>query len=106
MIWIGVAIGAGAVPDAAFTRTPQTCVGIPVSFSNQSSGTPISWQWDFGDGSTGTGVNPVHTYAEDGAYTVTLCIRDDDLLPSCCEGMEPVVSTLRFSWSTLKQLYR
>ncbi len=37
---------------------------------------PLTYAWDFGDGSTGTGVNPSHTYAADGVYTVTLVVTD------------------------------
>jgi PKD repeat protein len=32
--------------------------------------------WDFGDGSTSTEQNPVHTYAEDGTYVVTLTVSN------------------------------
>jgi len=36
-----------------------------------SEGT-TTWAWDFGDGSTGTGVSPVHVYLVPGTYNVTL----------------------------------
>jgi hypothetical protein len=36
----------------------------------------VSWAWDFGDGSTSTERNPVHTYAVRGDYTVTLTVTD------------------------------
>ena len=32
----------------------------------------ITYSWDFGDGGTSTETNPVHTYAGDGSYNVTL----------------------------------
>lgn len=32
----------------------------------------VSWDWEFGDGTTGTGENPVHVYTDGGYYTVTL----------------------------------
>ncbi|MDA3944038.1 MAG: PKD domain-containing protein [Bacteroidetes bacterium] len=34
----------------------------------------ISWQWNFGDGSTSTLQNPTHTYMQAGVYTVTLTV--------------------------------
>ncbi len=37
----------------------------------------VSRAWDFGDGSTSTEENPVHTYAERGDYTVTLTVTDN-----------------------------
>ncbi|HET9012208.1 MAG TPA: PKD domain-containing protein, partial [Gemmatimonadaceae bacterium] len=36
---------------------------------------PLTYAWDFGDGTTGTGVQPAHAYAE-GTYTVTLVATD------------------------------
>jgi PKD repeat protein len=35
-----------------------------------------NWYWDFGDGSTGTAQNPVHTYSAPGNYTVSLRVID------------------------------
>ncbi len=38
----------------------------------------VTYEWDFGDGTKGTGENPTHTYAEVGReYTVTLVVSDD-----------------------------
>lgn len=37
---------------------------------------PYSYTWDFGDGNTGTGPGPVHQYAGEGKYTVSLTIED------------------------------
>lgn len=34
------------------------------------------YEWDFGDGTTGVGVRPVHIYQEEGNYTVSLTVRD------------------------------
>ena len=49
-----------------------TEVGLEVSFDNQSSDAGMSYVWDFGDGMTSTGTNPIYTYAEEGIYEVTL----------------------------------
>lgn len=38
----------------------------------------FTYAWDFGDGSLSTDPAPSHTYADDGAYTVTLRVTDDD----------------------------
>jgi subtilisin family serine protease/PKD repeat protein len=38
----------------------------------------FTYLWDFGDGNMSTQQNPSHIYADDGVYTVTLTIIDDD----------------------------
>lgn len=59
-------------PATAFTATPtHTCTGV-VQFTDQSLNAPDSWAWDFGDGGTSTEQSPLHTYAADGTYTVSL----------------------------------
>src|SRR5207253_408138 len=65
-------------PSAAFTFS---CPTLACSFSDQSSdpdGSVTSWQWTFGDGTTGsTAQNPSHTYSAAGSYTVTLTVKDN-----------------------------
>ncbi len=79
-----VAIGEElAHPFAYFSmKTPSPTAGEPVtfdgSFSSDPGGTIVSYEWSFGDGSTGTGADPSHTYAKPGAYTVTLTITDNE----------------------------
>ena len=50
----------------------NTIAGLEVTFENQSSSAATSYVWDFGDGMTSTGVNPIHTYSEEGVYEITL----------------------------------
>ena len=38
----------------------------------------ISYNWDFGDGTTSTGAKPSHSYSQEGTYAVTLTVTDDD----------------------------
>ncbi len=47
------------------------CTPLKVQFSDLSNGA-LSWQWDFGDGTTSTVANPSHTYSVNGNYDVTL----------------------------------
>ena len=37
-----------------------------------------TYSWSFGDDSTGEGINPTHAYGDNGTYTVTLTVTDDD----------------------------
>ncbi|MGH3352536.1 MAG: S8 family serine peptidase [Nocardioides sp.] len=48
------------------------------SGSTDPDGTITSWTWDFGDGTTGTGTTPSHTYPAAGYYSVILTVVDDD----------------------------
>jgi hypothetical protein len=43
--------------------------------SDVEAGT-LLYQWNFGDGGTGAGVQPAHTYADNGVYTATLTVTD------------------------------
>ncbi len=61
-------INVGTVPVAGFTRSAN---GATVTFTNTSTG-GTSYLWDFGDNTTSNLTDPVHTYANDGVYTVTL----------------------------------
>ncbi len=63
-------------------------VGETITFDGRGSqdpdGTIVEYQWDFGDGTTGTGPTPQHTYAGTGSFTVALCVTDDRDGVSCC----------------------
>lgn len=69
-------------PQSTFTAGINNCaLPTTVTFSVTPSDTTSSlggsdatgFHWDFGDGTTGTGINPTHTYTTTGAtYTVTL----------------------------------
>jgi PKD repeat protein/sugar lactone lactonase YvrE len=63
-------------PVAAFTVSRnEGTAPLTVRFTDTSTGSPTSWHWDFGDGTTRTERNPVHVYNEPGTYDVTLTVR-------------------------------
>jgi PKD repeat protein len=45
-----------------------------VKFSDLSTGSPGSWQWNFGDGAQSTSQNPEHMFVTGASYDVTLSI--------------------------------
>jgi len=59
---------------ADFTTSRITAVvgGSSIDFSDQSSGVPTSWLWDFGDGNTSTDQSPTNIYSSEGVYEVVL----------------------------------
>jgi PKD repeat protein len=65
-------------PTASFTHdcTDLTCT-FNGSGSTDSDGSITSYDWDFGDGNTGSSVEVSHTYASAGTYTVILTVTDD-----------------------------
>ena len=78
-------------PVASFTAAcPQLTCTVDASASTDTApGTVDSYAWDFGDGSSGTGVTATHTYASAGPKTVTLTVTDDQGLTS-----EPTTRTV------------
>ena len=64
---------AVSVPAIFFIANVTTgSVPFSVQFLDSSTNSPTAWVWSFGDGGTSTLSNPVHTYALEGTYTVTL----------------------------------
>ncbi|WCL82336.1 S8 family serine peptidase [Saprospira sp. CCB-QB6] len=60
------------VPTTAFNVNSTTSCSGAISFTDQSTNSPTSWSWDFGDGNTSNQQNPNHQYASNGSYTVQL----------------------------------
>ncbi len=70
-------VKADQPPVADFTADER--LGDPpftVTFSDLTYGTGNSYLWTFGDGSTSTLQNPVHTYFVPGSYTVSLLVSN------------------------------
>ncbi|MFT4525824.1 MAG: PKD repeat protein [Bacteroidia bacterium] len=54
------------------------CQPLEVNFSDLSSSATniVSWEWDFGDGSSSTDQNPNYTYQDTGIFDVTLIVEN------------------------------
>lgn len=71
---------ADAGPDQ--TVDVNTVVTFDGSGSSDPDNDPLVYEWDFGDGATGSGEIAIHTYTTAGIYTVTLTVRDATLSDS------------------------
>ena len=72
---------ANQPPSASFIATPLSGTSpLSVQFDASTSADPeggaLSFEWDFGDGQSGSGQRPYHTYTKAAAFTVTLTVRD------------------------------
>jgi hypothetical protein len=65
--------------NAAFTANES---GMIVNFTNNSS--TGTYLWDFGDGNTSTATDPVHTYGDEGTFTVCLTVTNSCGTDSTC----------------------
>lgn len=66
-------ITVNTAPTASFTYTGS--LGN-YQFTSTSTGNPSTYNWNFGDGSSSTLANPLHSYATAGGYTVTLTVTN------------------------------
>ncbi len=68
------------IPIANAGPDQSTFVGGPLCLDGSASrdldGAILSYLWDFGDGTTGVGVQPCHTWSAGGLYTLTLTVSD------------------------------
>jgi DNA-binding beta-propeller fold protein YncE len=68
----------GAVFSASYPRLASLWSGpLPVAFYDLSLDNPSSWLWDFGEGTTSTQQNAVHTYTTAGRFHVSLTVVTD-----------------------------
>ncbi len=74
---ISTTINTSENPTISFTLSDSAgCYPFPVTFTNSSTSVGITeFEWDFGDGTTSTDRDPVHTYTENGKYDVSLELR-------------------------------
>jgi PKD repeat protein len=78
----GIILPPNGTPVPSFTYSPsaplaKSDVTFDGSLSTDSDGRIVSYAWNFGDGSQGSGVLVKHGFSNDGSYTVTLTVTDD-----------------------------
>jgi PKD repeat protein len=66
-----------AEPDTQYVNVGETAL-LTGSSSYDPDGYIVSYEWDFGDGATGSGMDTSHVYTSSGTYTVTLTVTDND----------------------------
>ena len=69
-------------PDASFYVLSSADVYEEIPFdgsdSSDADGMILNYTWSFGDGHLGYGSSVLHNYSEDGAYTISLTVTDDE----------------------------
>lgn len=95
-LWIGVAGAAGGAAAAfalkgkenlapsigSVSVAPQsglqgaTDIAFSIAGVNDPEGDPLTYTWDFGDGSTGSGATVTHKYATAGTFSATVTVGD------------------------------
>ncbi|MFO7880243.1 MAG: PKD domain-containing protein [Bacteroidales bacterium] len=66
-------------PVTGFTAdVTEGCAPLTVAFTDTSTNNPVSWSWDFADGSTSSDQNPTNTFTDPGTYTVELSASNAD----------------------------
>lgn len=91
-----ITVTAGNVGAAAVaTPTPGTLtVEFDATGSSVTTGSIVSYLWDYGDGNTSTDAVATHTYAAANSYTYTLTVTDDQ------SGTGEVTETINVSDAT------
>jgi len=65
------------VADAGSDQKVKVDTSVSFDASNSTDNVAIvSYEWDFGDETNGTGKTTTHTYTEPGAYNITLTVKD------------------------------
>lgn len=77
VVLVGTMSAFGQAPSANFTANVTSgCSPLTVTFTDQSSGNPTSWNWEFSNGTLSSVQNPVVTFAAPGTYSVKLVVQN------------------------------
>jgi len=107
-------------PVARFSGAPVSGLApLRVQFADSTTGAPVGWSWNFGDGTTNATQNPSHVYSTPGTYTVSLKAENACGIDSVAKANyitvgdpcpNPIYSLVGTTWSNITQgtdpLYR
>jgi glucose/arabinose dehydrogenase/chitodextrinase len=98
--YTAIYVSAENLPPTAVASATSPTTGespLTVSFSGTGSTDPdndsLTYTWDFGDGTTGTGAIVSHTYAV-GSYNVTLTVNDRPTAGGLSSTSQPIAITV------------
>ncbi|MEX1189427.1 MAG: gliding motility-associated C-terminal domain-containing protein [Bacteroidia bacterium] len=74
---INVAV-SGPTADFSSNPTTGTQVDVLIAFTDESTGNPSIWDWNFGDNTSSATQNTNHAFTAQGEYTVTLTVTDEN----------------------------
>jgi PKD repeat protein len=88
---------ANAGPDE--TSPPNASLTLNGSGSSDPDGSIVTYAWNFGDGTTGTGAMPGHSYTAPGTYTAWLTVTDNNGASASDNAVVTVSSTAPPTWA-------
>ncbi len=84
-------------PIAAFNYNIDCAKPFTKAFNNYSKGA-LSWQWNFGDGSTSQELSPLHNYSSTGRYNVQLIVKNQECADTAKQEIKVVDEHPTFSY--------
>ncbi|MGC2237821.1 MAG: PKD domain-containing protein [Pyrinomonadaceae bacterium] len=94
--------GNSQIALKAFYVYSENTIGNDARFfdhSTDADGDIVSYQWNFGDGTTGTERNPSHVYAQEGVYDVALTVTDSHGASNTTQKTYRALPTLKADFS-------
>ncbi len=104
------AVSAGTMPVPGFTADSlEACASSTIHFVDKTVGNVSSWNWHYGDGSTGSGKNPSHQYTKTGFSDVTLYVSNKGCNAPAYViknfiNTKPPISSFTFAYNCSNQL--
>jgi len=96
--------GGPGTLQAGFEVVQDSAMAMLYHFFDTSTGQPVEWLWDFGDGTTSNLQNPSHLYEVTGWYQVCLTVFGMGMTDTECQEYEMSVTFLDINNQSLDLL--